>query len=148
MRQPALEGPVDRARHRRKSGPFPLGAPRFRLIQALSDLGIYAERIGARLRDERRWAQLLEAHRLVRLRDEERAARIRIQQRHAHLPQEGWVERSALLIERRRFIRLLKEELAFQSMTEQQKAVERFEEQVVSWLVGDDDGGEDQGGLA
>jgi hypothetical protein len=33
---------------------------------------------------------------------------------------------------------LLKEELAFQSMTEERKAVERFEEQVVAWLSADD----------
>jgi hypothetical protein len=48
------------------------------------------------------------------------------------------VERAPLLIEEQRLIRLLKEELVFQSITEQQKAVERFAEQVVSWLSADD----------
>jgi hypothetical protein len=140
---------ADRPTHRLKSGPFPLGATRFRLIQALTDLGIYAERIAARLREEQRWAQLLEARRLVRLRDEERAGQILEEQGLARSQEEptavaareaqrlAWLreeERSAFLIEQRRFILLLKEELAFESMTDEQKAAERLEEQVVYWL--------------
>jgi hypothetical protein len=139
---------ADRVRHRRKSSPFPLAATRYRLIQALSDLGIYAERIGARLREERTWARLLEAHRLVGLRDEEQAGQILEQARRLGLQEQRSVERSALRIEHQRFVRLLREELAFQSMTEHQKAADRFEEQVVSWLAGDDPGGEGRGGPA
>lgn len=47
-------------------------------------------------------------------------------------------ERSAHELEQRRFVLLLKEEIAFASMTEAQKAADRFEEQVVSWLTSGD----------
>jgi len=145
----------DRRRPRLKSGPFPLGATRFRLIQALNDLGIYAERIVARIREEQRFAQLLEARRLVRLRDEEHAGQILEEQRLARLHEERTgagpleaprvaglrdEERYASLIEQRRFILLLKEELAFESMTDEQKAAERLEEQIVDWLSADESG--------
>jgi hypothetical protein len=126
-----------------------------RLIQALADLGIYAERIAARLREERRWAQLVEAHRIVKLRDEERAAAILERHRLVRLGEEARIAasqeaqrrarlraavHSELQSEQQRFVRLLKEELAYQAMTEAQKAVERFEEQVVSWLNDDESG--------
>jgi hypothetical protein len=129
----------------------------------LTDLGIYAERIAARLRAERRWTQLLEAHRLVRLRDEERAGEILERQRLVRREEEGRiaaslgaqrraglraVEYSELRNEQQRVVRLLKEELAYQAMTEAQKVVERFDEQVVSWLSADESGNGDRGNTA
>jgi hypothetical protein len=121
----------------------------------LTDLGIYAERIASRLREEQRWGQLLEARRLVKLCEEEQAKQslekleiARFQesrritaslkaQRGTRLRQE---EHSALRTEQQRFIVLLKEELAFQSMTGEQRANERLEELIVSWLSGDESG--------
>jgi hypothetical protein len=129
---------ADRRWYRLRGRPSPLGATRFRLIQALADLGIYAEKIRARLREERRQAQLCDAQRLVRLRDDE--LRFAVSLRAQRRARSGELERPALTIEQQRFVRLLKEELAFQAMTEQQKALEQFAEQVVSWLSADDSG--------
>jgi hypothetical protein len=122
-----------RLRHRRKSGPFPLGATRFRVIQALSGLGLYANRIAARMRAEQRAARLLEAQRLAHFLEAWRAAARLEAQRLTAAREE---ERAELLVVQRRFIRLLEEELAFQSMTDEQKAVERLEEQIVAWVSG------------
>jgi hypothetical protein len=141
----ASSRPGDRPRHRLKSGPFPLGANRFRLLQALDDLGLYAERIVARLREERRRAQLLDAHRLVGLRDEERARELVEAHRLARLQEERRAlasrearlreeERAALSVEHHQFLLLLKEELAFQSMTDEQRTADRLEEQILLWL--------------
>jgi hypothetical protein len=141
----ASSRPGDRPRHRLKSGPFPLGANRFRLLQALDDLGLYAERIVARLREERGRARLLEAHRLVWLREEERARELLDAHRLARLQEERRAlaarearlreeQRAALSVEHRQFLLLLKEELAFQSMTEDERAADRLEEQIVLWL--------------
>ena len=38
-------------------------------------------------------------------------------------------------IEHRQFVRLLEEELAFEMMTEEQRAADRLEEEIVSWLT-------------
>jgi hypothetical protein len=155
MHRSTPERQADRPRHRLNTGPFPLGATRFRLIQALNALGIYAERTAARLREEQWWARLLVERSLARLREEERARQILEAQRLARLQEERKAaafleaqrlvqsrqeERSASLIEQRRFVLLLKEELAFESMTEEQKAAGWLEEQIVFWLSSDECG--------
>lgn len=43
-------------------------------------------------------------------------------------------EHPGLSIERMRFVLLLKEELAYESMTEEQRAADRLEDQIVSWM--------------
>jgi hypothetical protein len=143
------------ARHRTKAGPLTLGATRSRLIQVVRHLGIYEVRIAARLREEQRTARLLEERRLARLREEPRAtrsleerklARLHVESRAArvfearNLARSWGEERAALSIEQRRFVLLLKEELTFESMTEDQRSTERLEEQIVSWLMADDSG--------
>lgn len=97
----------------RKARSQPLGAARFRSIQVLDELKIYEAGIAA----HRHEARLLEEERLARIREEQAAARslaIRVAS------------------QKRR------ERTAVERMSEEQKAVWRWERRIVSWLTGED----------
>jgi hypothetical protein len=119
-------------RHRVKARSTNLGATRSRLIQVLRHLGLYGEKVAARLRHEREMAQTLEMERMTRLREEREAARQHEISRAARLDKE---ERSARLAEDRRAARLLKEGMAYESMSEEQQAARRLEDEIASWLT-------------
>lgn len=110
-----------------------LGATRLRLIEVLHDLGLYRQLLDAQRRERELAAERLEAQRLARAVEARRLARER---QGRHLAKEHLAHK----LERRRFVLLLVEEIAYRSMTEEQKAVERFEERVASWLTGEETG--------
>ena len=130
------------ARHPFKARASTLGATRSRLVQVLRHLGLYRDRIEARLREEREAVSLLEKERLRRisleqeahLRSEERTA-ARLAEEAARVRETGELAR---LVEERRTARLFKEHREFEAMTDEQRSARRLEEEIVSWLTGED----------
>jgi hypothetical protein len=137
---PACHPLVDRraspSGHRVKATSLTLGSTRSRLIQVLRHLGLYRERIEARLRDEREMAQALEMEKQIQLHEEREAVQRDEQARHARLHEE---EQSARLAEGLRAARLLREEMAYESMSEEQRAVWRLEDEILAWLTASDE---------
>jgi hypothetical protein len=127
--------PPDRPRRRVKTETIPLGATRSRLILVLRHLGFYHTRIEARYRDEQRLEIFLEQLRSEQLEEEQQAARLSEERRLAQRVEEREATR---LREEWRVARLLKDKLAYEAMSEEQKAAWRLEEQIVSWLAAND----------
>ncbi len=118
--------------HRVKAKLTTLGATRSGLIQVLRHLGLYREKIAARSREEREIARALEMERLIQLREEREAARRDEESRQRRLHED---ERSAPLAEGHMAARLLREKMEYESMSEEQKAAWRLEEEIVSWVT-------------
>jgi hypothetical protein len=139
--------------HGAKTTSSTLGSTRSRLIQVLRHLGFYREGIEARLRDEREIVLLVERRRLERAREEQevalraeelRIARLEEEREAARLAESSRVaqlkerEQLARAIEERRVARLVREQIAYQAMTDDQKAAWRLEEEIVSWVSVDE----------
>lgn len=128
--------PVDRLSslpgHRVKAKSTTLGATRSGLIQVLRHLGLYREKIAARFREEREIARALELERLIQLPEEREAARRDEESRQTRLHEQ---EHPARLAEGRNAARLLREKMEYESMSEEQKAAWRLEEEIVSWIT-------------
>jgi hypothetical protein len=118
--------------NRVKAETTPLGKTRSRLIQVLLHLGVYNEKIASRLCDERESDRALELDRLVQLQEEREAARRQEEARATRFHEE---KQSARLAEELKAARLLREEIAYQSMSEEQQAAWRLEAEIVSWLM-------------
>ena len=121
--------------HRIKATSLTLGSTRSRLIQVWRELGLYRDRIEARLRDEREMSRALEMERLIQLREEREAVLRDEQARQARLHEEV---QSARLAEGLRAARLLREEMTYESMSEEQRAVRRLEDEILAWLTASD----------
>ena len=146
--QRSLARRTDRIRHRAKSTAFPLGAGRGRLARLICSLGLYDDRIAARIQGEKSLAERLEAVRAAEQRHADARARERARQareaqwfawqiRRQRLARLWAQERAALEREQREFVLLLKEELAQRAMSPDQEEAYRLEEQVVAWLTTD-----------
>jgi hypothetical protein len=127
-------------RHRVKASSLTLGATRFRLLWVLRNLGFARDRIEARIRDEQERERLIEAQRLDRLQEEEDACRWLAEQAVARRLED---EQLARFFEEQRAAReeqrnawLIREKIRYEAMTEEQKAVVRQEDEIVSWLGG------------
>src|SRR4051812_28109071 len=123
--------------HRVKARSLTLGATRSRLVEVLRVLGLYRDRIEARLRPEREMDLLLEGRRLERDREEREVARRLEERRVARLAEEQEIarhletlraarlleqERFARMVEERRAAGLVNEKLAYESMSEEQRS--------------------------